>query len=152
MNNLIILIGIIIIWILLLTNTTSNFSDQNNQNNQNNDIIDIVWSKGYPLYLCNTNFEYLEYIFSSTENPVSKNDITNQVGNKYIWIKSTSSKEILNDNIKLFLNNIKSFNYNFVLITSDGDCSIPEDVSVDNINNLLDNPNLINLLYFCNIY
>lgn len=123
------IIILILILLILLIVQKSKFSTE---------IVDIVWSKGYPLYLGNTN---LDYIFSSTEKNVEDNDILNQIGNKYVWVKMGSHNS--NNNIKVFLDNIDSFNYPFVLVTSDGDSSIPLDIDNEILLLLLNNNNLI---------
>jgi len=104
----------------------------------NSNKIDIVWSKGYPLFY-GTGTK--EYIFSGTEEPVTNNDIVEQKGNKYIWVKMGSFN--VTENLKTFVDNMYLFDYPFILITTDGDSTIPLDVKQNVLNELLNNKNLI---------
>ena len=100
--------------------------------------VDVVWSKGYPLFFeTGTN----DYIFSSTEKPVSKNDIIQQQGNRYVWVKMGSSR--VSENLKTFVDSMHLFTYPFILITTDGDSSIPLDVHHSVLSAILKNTNLV---------
>ena len=142
MKYLVVVVVILLFFFLISINTNNNTTNNTTKfyETENNDVIvDIVWSKGYPLFF---NLKNKDYIFSGTEKLISKNDIVTQKGNRYIWIKM-GTKKINKKNINKFIENINTFDYPFILITTDGDSSIPLDLDQKYLQIVLNNKNLI---------
>ena len=114
--------------LLFFSNNKSSFSDNNNFL-LNDKLLNnkIIWSKGYAIKLSIDN----NYVLSSTEKKITKEDLDNQKGKNYIWVKMGSTSDIINHNLKLLIDFLNTIDYNVNIITTDGDNSIPD--NIDNI-------------------
>ena len=105
-----------------------------------NDSTDkIIWSKGYAINLSVDN----NYVLSSTEKKITKEDLEKQKGQKYIWIKMGSTSNIINNNLKILIDFLNSIDYNVSIITSDGDNSVPDDIDKTIFKDIIDNKKLV---------
>ena len=82
--------------------------------------LNFLWSKGVE--------EKNEYSLKDTESLSTNKEIIKQMKNNIVWIRmSSKSRDILSD-IDLFSNNLNNLNHEIILVTSDGDKSIPSDI------------------------
>ena len=105
----------------------------------NDSIVKIIWSKGYAINLSVDN----NYVLSSTEKKITKEDLEKQKGQKYIWIKMGSTSNIINHNLKILIDFLNSIDYNVSIITSDGDNSVPDDIDKTIFKDIIDNKKLV---------
>lgn len=89
---------------------------------------DILWSKGPH---CN------DYAQKETEHVSSKESILNQINNKIIWIRNTSKSFDTFTDLDIFVQNIDKLDNEVMLITSDGDRSVPSSYKLETVQKIL---------------
>jgi len=95
--------------------------------------LDIIWSKG----LLNKN----EYSLKKTEAYSDNDTIINELKNtkKYLWIRLASrNKWTKKFDIDLVADNIHIITNDIILVTTDGDLSIPTQIKSTTLNTILD--------------
>lgn len=128
-----IIVFIIIIGILFTPFIIGENKDKSDKNNIKIHKEDILWSKGLD--------ELSEYQFASTEKLSSKREIINTIkkSKNYIWIRLGTSSE---SDIYMFEKNMKHIVEEFILVTTDGDRSMPSDIDKDIVDSILSNNKL----------
>jgi hypothetical protein len=109
---------------------------------------DLIWSRGYDDLVIKNNPNFpKEYYSYSTEYVVS-DDFMNNIDfsnlKKVLWLRTGSKFGEENDVSKFERIGLRKLRYPIILITSDGDCSIPKDLKSDIVGkNILENPYII---------
>ena len=107
----------------------------NDFENPKNNQLNFLWSKGLK--------EKNEYSFKETDDLSSEKQIINQINKKVVWIRlSSNGKEKLCD-LDLFSKNLNNLDHSIILITSDGDKSIPSDLKESTFNSIIKNPKIL---------
>jgi len=139
-HKLLIFLIIVELVLLFCSYNKSSFSDNNNfllddklLNNK------IIWSKGYSINLSIDN----NYVLSSTEKKITKEDLEKQRGKNYIWVKMGSTSGMINHNLKLLIDFLNTIDYNVNIITTDGDNSIPDNIDNKIFNEIINNKKII---------
>lgn len=96
--------------------------------------LDFIWSKGI--------YNRSNYMTKYTDCPSSDEEIINQIKKQkgQIWIRNNPN------DIKIFAKNIDHISSNVVLITSDGDSSVPSSFDLNDINKILNSQKIIKWL------
>ena len=82
--------------------------------------LNFLWSKGLE--------KKNEYMLEKTENLVDRNIISKQLKNKIVWIRLGSMKKEKKCDLDVFSNLLDQINHEIILVTSDGDKSVPSDL------------------------
>ena len=102
-----------------------------------NQGYNYIWSKRFNS-VDKYNLEDTEYI---SMKKIIKDQINNS--NKYLWIRNTSNNEDVKTDLDYFGELISDIKRPIILITSDGDRSVPSSYNKDLVNNILSSPKII---------
>ena len=98
----------------------------------------IIWSRGF----FNTNGSYAR---KQSEDISNENEIINIIksSKNYVWIRlgSPNTKNNLKD-LDFFSNNLYLLDEEVILVTGDGDSSVPSDLNQDTVKRILDCPKI----------
>ena len=105
---------------------------------------DYLWSKYYP-FLCDGNIRN-KHVFDSTERLLTKKQWQNCYNPEgtIFWVKLGSYRNGNPNNLSGFVEHVlPNISRSFKLVTTDGDSSVPSDLSQDVLQRLLEHPNLV---------
>jgi len=106
--------------------------------------FEYLWSKYYP-FLCDGNIRN-KHVFDSTERLLTKEQwqhCYNPEGTIF-WVKLGSYRNGSPNNLSGFVKHVlPNISRSFTLVTTDGDSSVPNDLSEHVLQRLLEHPNLV---------
>ncbi len=106
--------------------------------------FDYLWSKYYP-FLCDGNIRN-KHVFDSTERLLTEEQWQNCYNPEgtIFWVKLGSYRNGNLNNLTGFVKHVlPKISHPFTLVTTDGDSSVPNDLSENVLHRLLENPNLV---------
>ncbi len=106
--------------------------------------FEYLWSKYYP-FLCDGNIRN-KHVFDSTERLLTEEQWQNCYNpeGKIFWVKLGSYRNGNLNNLTGFVKHVlPKISHPFTLVTTDGDSSVPNDLSENVLHRLLEHPNLV---------
>lgn len=106
--------------------------------------FDYLWSKYYP-FLCDGNIRN-KHVFDSTERLLTEEQWQNCYNPEgtIFWVKLGSYRNGNPNNLSGFVEHVlPNISRSFTLVTTDGDSSVPNDLSENVLHRLLEHPNLV---------
>ncbi len=106
--------------------------------------FEYLWSKYYP-FLCDGNIRN-KHVFDSTERLLTKEQWQNCYNPEgtIFWVKLGSYRNGNPNNLSGFVEHVlPNISRSFKLVTTDGDSSVPNDLSEHVLHRLLEHPNLV---------
>ena len=95
--------------------------------------LNFLWSRGLE--------EKNEYMLEDTKH-LRKDLILNQINTNIVWIRTTSKKKEEYCDLDFFAESLDKIKENTILVTSDGDKSIPSDLKEETFNKIINHPNI----------
>ena len=106
--------------------------------------FEYLWSKYYP-FLCDGNIRH-KHVFDSTERLLTKEQWQScyDPEGTIFWVKLGSYRNGHPNNLSGFVEHVlPNISRSFTLVTTDGDSSVPNDLSEHVLHRLLEHPNLV---------
>lgn len=98
--------------------------------------LNFLWSKGLE--------KKNEYMLEKTDNTVGGDIISKQLKNEIVWIRLGSMEKEKNCDLDVFSNLLDQINHKIILVTSDGDKSIPSDLKKETFEKIINHKKIKN--------